>query len=183
MSCLTPEQLAAIALGLDDAERPAHVDECPPARQQLADLRRLTDDLATAHADLNRHHATSRAELLSRLPHLDRAVHTATRWKRFTFGGLGLSAAAALLLLAFFATSSNQLSAMERIVKAAPRRHFVQLQAHESSRAPRDNGETGEDNRPHEFHLLAGTLQIETGPIRRPARHAEECGRLSLADR
>ncbi len=119
MACLTPEQLAALALGLDVTESSPHVDECPACQARLTELRRLTHELAAAHAGLVRNHAASRAQLLARLSHVDRRARTATTWKRFAFGGLGLSSAvAALFLIAFFATSFNQLSAMERMMKA-----------------------------------------------------------------
>ena len=119
MSCLTPEQLASIALGLAGPEHQAHVDDCDRCQAQLADLRRLNDNLAAAHANLNRNHTLSRERLLARLSDITRPSRPIVNWKRFAFGGLGLSSAvAALLLLAVFANSSSQLSAMERIVKA-----------------------------------------------------------------
>ena len=119
MSCLTPEQLATIALELEDAERPPHVDECPACQEKLADLRRLTEDLTAAHANLDRDHAVSRERMLARLSDSNQPTRRVVNWKRFAFGGLGLSSAvAALLLLAVFANSSSRLSAMERIVRA-----------------------------------------------------------------
>jgi len=107
-----------MALELDGAELPTHVDDCADCRAKLAELRQASDQLAAAHADLNGNHAASRAELLARLPRVERSTPSVVRLKRVAFGGLGLTAAAALLLAAFFAIASNQLSAMERIMKA-----------------------------------------------------------------
>jgi hypothetical protein len=119
MACLTPEQLTALVLGLDDGAAASHERQCSNCQAKLADLRRVMHDLATAHAALVHDHAASRAALLSQLSHVERPLHSsATSWKRFAFGSIGATAAAALLLAAFFATSFNQLSAMERMVKA-----------------------------------------------------------------
>jgi hypothetical protein len=119
MSCLTPDQLTAIALDLADADRPSHVDDCADCRAKLVELRRLSTQLAAAHASLNHNHVASRAQLLSCLSQVECSTPSFVRSKRIAFGGLGLAAAAALLLAAFFVTSSNQLSAMERIAQAA----------------------------------------------------------------
>jgi hypothetical protein len=118
MTCLTSEQLAEFALGLEDGKLLPHVDQCAACREQLAELRQFTQDLAAAHAGLSRDHAASRERLLARLNTAQPAGRSTIVWKRFAFGGIGVSAAAALLLLAFFATPFNQLSAMERIEKA-----------------------------------------------------------------
>src|SRR3989304_1848991 len=118
MACFTPEQLSALALGLDDGEFAPHLSACPACRAKLDDVRRLSQELAAVHAKLDRNHATSRAQLLSRLSHIERPSRSVATWRRFAFGGLGLTSAAALLLLAFFATSSSQLSAMERMLTA-----------------------------------------------------------------
>jgi hypothetical protein len=119
MTCLTSEQLAAISLKLEGVERPSHLDHCPACQQKLADMCRLTDDLATSHAALNHNHAVERERLLARLSGITLPTRPIVTWKRFAFGGLGLSsAAAALLILAVFTNSSSQLSAMERIVNA-----------------------------------------------------------------
>jgi hypothetical protein len=119
MNCLTPEQLAQLALGLaDDASLSPHLDQCDACRRALAETNRVVDQLSSAHADLNRRHAASRAALLAQLSRVECPTPTVARWKRVAFGGLGLAAAAVLLFAAFFATSSSQLSAMERMVNA-----------------------------------------------------------------
>jgi hypothetical protein len=119
MACLTPEQLAAIALGLEGSERSVHIDECPACQAQLSELRGLTHELAASHVDLNHRHAASRTALLDGLPPIEPAPTASPHWKRLAFGGLGLSSAvAALLLVSVFLNSATQLSAMERIVQA-----------------------------------------------------------------
>jgi hypothetical protein len=118
MSCPTSEQLTAAALGLDDSNTISHIDHCGGCQTKLADLRRVSYDLAAAHAKLDHDHALSRNALLSAISRVEYSSQSVATWKRFAFGGIGLSSAAALLLLAFFATSANQLSAMERIVNA-----------------------------------------------------------------
>jgi hypothetical protein len=80
-------------------------------------MRQLTHELAAAHAPFERIHAASRKELLRGLATANRAAPLFA-WRRVAFGGVGLSAAAALILLAIFANSATQLSAMERIVNA-----------------------------------------------------------------
>ena len=118
MACPTTEQLAGAALGLDDAAT-SHVGQCADCQAKLADLRQTSHGLAAAHATLDRGHAQSRAALLTKLSHVELLPQPVTAWRRFAFGGIGLSSAiAALLLLGIFANSTNQLSAMERIVNA-----------------------------------------------------------------
>ena len=157
MTCLTPEQLAAIALGLDGAEIPSHVHECAACQVKLADLRRLTDDLTAAHANLDRNHAESRERLLARLSDSTRPTRLTVTWKRFAFSGLGLSSAvAALLLLAVFTNSSSQLSAMERIVNAVRDVNSFSYKLTYRKESPATDMKPGRTLDCIQFHLLAG---------------------------
>jgi outer membrane lipoprotein-sorting protein len=133
MACLTREQLVQLSLGIkEDATWSAHAAECDACRAALDDLGRLADQLTAAHTELDHNHAATRSRLLTSLATAQRpgvrngvwnAVTSAfdrlTSAQRLAVGGVGLSTAAAVLvLLAVFASSSSQLSAMERIVNA-----------------------------------------------------------------
>src|SRR5262245_41358848 len=119
MSCPTPEQIAAFVLDGDAGEIPPHVQECAACRAKFEDLLEARQELATIHDNLNARHNASRDRLLQNLESIKQPAPTTRDWKRFAFGGIGATAtAAALLLVAIFASSSNQLSAMERMVKA-----------------------------------------------------------------
>jgi outer membrane lipoprotein-sorting protein len=119
MPCPIPEQLAAIVLGHESADTTAHIAECVSCQNALADIRRVTEEVAAAHDRVATRHVANRERLLAVLSHEPTRTNHGTVWSRFTFGGIGVSAAiAALLLLAAFVSSSNQLSAMERIARA-----------------------------------------------------------------
>jgi outer membrane lipoprotein-sorting protein len=119
MTCPTSEQLAAIALGHESPEAVSHVSACAECQSALADIRQVVQELASAHDELAARQSASRDRLLAELAREPTPARREFAWSRFTFGGVGLSAAiAAVLLLSAFLNSSNQLSAMERITKA-----------------------------------------------------------------
>src|SRR3990172_9110606 len=132
MACLNGEQMARLALGLAEGEPlAAHVEQCEACRAKLAEMGRLTDQLTAAHAKLNRGHAAARSRLLASLAREEKPARRVRVWdsltrrlgeltvrQRITVGGVGLSAAALVLLLLVFANSAAQLSAMERMIKA-----------------------------------------------------------------
>jgi hypothetical protein len=133
MACLTLEQLASLALGLAaDEDLRTHVAICPICHAKLAELNRLTASLSRVHAELDHSHAASRAQLLAELARAATPRRPMPLWRKFTSGlnkltfgqriaasGVGLSTAAALLLLlAIFANSASRLSAMERMLTA-----------------------------------------------------------------
>ena len=111
MACLTDEQLVQIALGLsDDQHLSTHIDECNACRTKLAEVRQITSQLAAAHAELDRAHASTRSRLLASLSNAEIATRPVSIWKRLTSriggltigqriaaGGLSVSTAAALL--------------------------------------------------------------------------------------
>ncbi len=132
MSCLTDEQLAGLALGdVDDARVSVHFEQCEACRAKVATMHRLIENLTAAHAELDRNHAGSRAQLLERIANLEVAPRRPGAWtwlktsmarltprQRVAAGGLGFSTAIALLLLVLLITNSaTPLSAMERMVK------------------------------------------------------------------
>lgn len=123
MSCLTPEQLAELAIDLDaDRPVPPHVHECEACAAQLAEFARVCDQLSHVHAQLNDRHETSRAELISRLGSSEPPTRTVPRrsriktWQRLAVSGLGLSAVAAVLLVMFSLGPTEKASAMERMI-------------------------------------------------------------------
>jgi hypothetical protein len=133
MACLTEEQLARLALGLDEGgPLSAHVDECEACLAKLAEMRAIVGRLSGAHAELDRAHAVSRSRLLASLLHETRPVRPAARiWtrlasrfghltarQRIAVGGIGLSAAALVFLMFVLVSPATRLSAMERMIKA-----------------------------------------------------------------
>lgn len=118
MSCPTREQLVANVLGMvHDARVASHLTKCDTCRRAHDEITRVAKQLSTNHAELNRDHAVSRAALLARVENVVRPSSVG-RPKRAIVGGLGIAAAAALLIAAFLITSTNKLSAMERMMKA-----------------------------------------------------------------
>lgn len=115
MPCPTPEQLAAVSLGLtDDARLIGHVETCDACAQLRAAQGDVVDRLAAIHGEPNAQHAAARAQLLERLPAaIDRRAPSP--WRRWALGGI---AAAAVLLLCVIAFAPSRLSAMERIANA-----------------------------------------------------------------
>ena len=85
MACLTEEQFARLALGLDEgAPLAAHVDQCDACRAKLAEMRALAGQLSAAHAELDRAHAASRSRLLDSLAREERPVRPAGIWTQLT---------------------------------------------------------------------------------------------------
>jgi hypothetical protein len=130
MNCLSDQQLAEIVLGTADAESgDAHLATCGICRAKIAELRRMPEHFARADANRDRDHAASRAKLLTEIGRIDESRPTIassrfrhalgrfSRRQRITIGGLGLSAAAVLLIAIFVANTARPLSAMERMVK------------------------------------------------------------------
>ena len=133
MSCLTDEQLGQVALGLGEGKRfSEHLEQCDLCRQKVARTRSVARQLVTAHAELDRAHAASRARMIASLSNVsfDRQgpkvwTRLAERFRQLTLvqriaaGGLGLSTAVGILLLILIvANSASSLSAMERMAKA-----------------------------------------------------------------
>jgi outer membrane lipoprotein-sorting protein len=131
MNCLTDEQRAGLALGIvDDGNASAHAEHCDACRAKLSNMRRLTDQLVTAHSELDRTHAASRAQLLAKLSTIPQPAKRVGAWKwlawqldRFTIGqrvaagGVGLTTIIGLTLLFLVMSSAGRLSAMERMVR------------------------------------------------------------------
>jgi hypothetical protein len=135
MTCLTPSQIASLALGPQtgepiDERLAAHVANCAACRATLSEMRQLTEQLSAAHAAIDQAHAVSRARLMTSLSDVWPA-RSASVWNRFSsvlgevFArrrvgvSVGLSTAAGLLLLVtIFATSATRLSAMDRMLAA-----------------------------------------------------------------
>lgn len=127
MTCLSPEEIAQVALARDDATPLArHLDECAECRARVADLQSLAGRLTDAHAKFNRGHEGARERLLALLP-TGAAPETVglgvriTRWiggakmrQRIALGGTALAATMGILLI-WSASSTNSLSAMERM--------------------------------------------------------------------
>ncbi len=133
MKCLTDDELARLALRLDDGEgRAAHVDKCGACRAKLAGMLRVTAQLSAVHAESEHAHVASRSKLMASLANLDVPSRPVSIWKRLTAklggltvgqriaaGGLGLSTAVGLVLLILIvANSASSLSAMDRMAKA-----------------------------------------------------------------
>ena len=100
MKCCTSEELAGIALGIDQS-RPPHIDECPACAAKLAALKALSAQLTELHADTLRGHAAARARLTARLSTSQlpepatiwwrrpaRGWPLSTLWQRFALGGV-----------------------------------------------------------------------------------------------
>jgi outer membrane lipoprotein-sorting protein len=133
MKCLNDEQLAEVAIWLDEnGALGLHVEQCEACREKLVELRRFTEPLTAAHAELDRTHAAARARLMASLSSVELSTRPTGIWSRLKRGlagltprqriaasGLGLSTAVGLLLLLLVvANSATSLSAMERIAKA-----------------------------------------------------------------
>jgi hypothetical protein len=132
MTCLNPEQLSAIALSLDgDEQQSAHAYECPACRAALAEIRQVVGHLAAVHADVNRSHVASRAQLLASLSRVQVSTRSPRIWRRLAqqlnglsvrqriaAGGIGFSALVSYMLILVALNSVGRLSAMERMVKA-----------------------------------------------------------------
>jgi outer membrane lipoprotein-sorting protein len=133
MACLTQEQLAALALGLEEGKLlSAHIDDCATCRTALSDMQHVTERLSAVHAELGRTHAASRERLMANLPTtiprpaqregariwLGRQLERLTVAQRIAVGGIGLTTVTGFALLLLALTSTGQLSAMERMAKA-----------------------------------------------------------------
>jgi hypothetical protein len=131
MNCLTDEQLAQLALRLDDCnDVAAHAEHCGACRTKLSETRRLTELLTASHTDVDRRLADARAQLLANLRTTpSRSPRTSVRaWlalhierlttaQRIAAGGIGLTTAIGVMLLFFVIGSTERLSAMERMVR------------------------------------------------------------------
>jgi hypothetical protein len=132
MNCLTDEQLATLALGIAEVDRPAsaHVEQCDACHARLSEMRRITDQLMAAHSGFNHNHAASRAQLLAKLSTTEQPASRVASWKwlarqldrltirqRVAAGGVGLTTVIGLMLLILVMSSAGRLSAMERMVK------------------------------------------------------------------
>jgi outer membrane lipoprotein-sorting protein len=135
MGCLTHEQLAAIALGIDSGEsQRQHITQCETCKEALDELQQLTERLSAAHAAMRHSHDFSRAGLLEQLPNYATYATTArddgawstvvrrlkdlTPRQRLAVGSVGISTAAIILLMFVVANLAAPLSAMERMAKA-----------------------------------------------------------------
>ena len=127
MTCLTPQQLAQLALRAEaDAGLAVHAQECPACREALSQMRLLVDNLDAAHARVNRTHAESRARLMAEISSID--VRRPERFQQLlTWIGetsmkqrilFGSTATAALVMIALWAASSTKPAfALEEVAK------------------------------------------------------------------
>jgi len=134
MGCLSQDQLAQLAAGLDrGGDLSSHVEQCPACQAQFASLRRLTDQLSAAHARLNREHEGSRSRLIASLPTVERRPLIAkvrhqfpsllgglTMRQRIALGGVSVTTAVALLLV-WVVDFGRPVSAMDRMAESIRR--------------------------------------------------------------
>lgn len=157
MNCPTDDRIAQLALRLDDTVGllDAHVEVCDACRSKLAEMRRLTNHLATAHSEADHVHAASRARLLANLSTVDLSKQPvgARTWlsqqlsrltirQRLAASGIGLTTAVGLILLVIVWSSAERLSAMERMVKQLRQVTSFSFELEETS-----DRITGEDKR------------------------------------
>jgi hypothetical protein len=132
MNCLTEEQLAGLAIGVDDnVDLSAHVNQCAECRTKLESIGHLTQRLTAVHAEFVRNQSMSRTELLTRLQNAEQPAPGNDPWRsiksrlasltirqRIAAAGIGLSTVIGMLLLiALVMNLATPLSAMERMVK------------------------------------------------------------------
>ena len=155
MKCLSEEQLARIALGLEPQhEWTAHVLECAACRNRLAEMEALGAQLSRAHQSFARDHDEARAQLLTALD----AAERAPRWISFAhrivnrMGGLtmrqktilGSACAAAIfvVILIWGANATQPASAMERMSQNIRQAKSYQMTMDMQIKLPGKPGET-----------------------------------------
>src|SRR5258708_941874 len=131
MACLTPEQLARVALALENGETPpAHVEACQACQAKLTALRAVVQRLTAAHATSDQAHAAARGRFLDPLSRdelpvarftgwgwLRGGLRRPTSWQRVAMGGLGLSTLLVVAIALSVLNSGQRTSAMERMAK------------------------------------------------------------------
>lgn len=179
--CPTPEQLAAISLGLtDDARLIEHAETCEACIRVRSAQSEVVDRLSDIHGRMDVLHASSRARLLERLPvAIDR--YRPSRWRRWGVGG---GAAAAILLLAFVAIAPNRLSAMERIASAVRDVHSFTYRLTNDSEFPLSNAKPSRTRKSNTFTAWRAPPLHEPDQFGdfRGAQHSESVYHLPAGD-
>lgn len=128
MDCLSQEQLAQLALGLEaDADLSVHLQQCTNCQVDLVHFQSLNDQLSAAHKNLHCGHSESRQRLLAALPNVDPQSQPARLWQkppswlgelnmkqRITLSSLSVVTVLGLIVV-WAVVSTKPLSAMEKM--------------------------------------------------------------------
>src|SRR5271166_1183288 len=128
MSCLSPAELARIALGPGpDLDQAAHLERCERCQSRLESFCALVQQLGQAYARFDHQHEEARAQLLAVLPAARPRPVPARRWSSFfSWNGaltmrqglvLGTAGAAAVLAVCvvWFATVAKPIYGMDKL--------------------------------------------------------------------
>ena len=134
MVCLSPEQLAQFALGIEvDAVSATHVEQCADCQAELVSLQALTDRLSVAHSELQRGHEDARRRLLANIPDVDRQSQPSNVWQKLShwYGDLNMIQRVALssvslvvvlgLIAVWAAVTTQPASATEKMRESISR--------------------------------------------------------------